>query len=545
MSLRPTHYSRFSVDSAEPDALWRLYGHWVLGTNWFASGRPHRLDTGVPPELEPDQLLAEGDYKGRESVIRVRRLEREWVLQWDHRDPEDPSTMWHNFVRVVDDRGRSDAVVVEHLAGFVPPPGASPHWVAFAPQTVRILREQYGRRIRPHDLFSGSPLVRVPAEGIEQFVTHVLAAEDRESHLVVVSCPPGEVIPILDTHELASRIEGMATVAQLTSPRASWELTRALEDRGLDSKLGCYGGAARLYRPSLRQLPSIERHPLLLPVWLENIPAQFRAESTGGRIADLLTREHVDPGGWMTLVDRIDQHRRRDDIRESLKALSLRKPEPEVAESADLGDRERLFQEQIAKLQEDLRASEQLMDENAKELNAAREESEKMRVERDEALDERAEAERDRAKAFKVTSVEDAVRIASVLYPERLRFFDSAWDGAKDSIFRKPQEVLDVLLFFAVVGPTHRGSIGERLHETFGARARYKAKDSSETMTKFGSERAFRESPRTRREMQQHVTLGHGMRPDASLQIYFEIGAKGVVEIAYVGSHLSTVSENT
>jgi hypothetical protein len=64
-------------------------------------------------------------------------------------------------------------------------------------------------------------------------------------------------------------------------------------------------------------------------------------------------------------------------------------------------------------------------------------------------------------------------------------------------------------------------------------------------MTKFGTERMFRESPRTRREMQQHVTLGHGMRPDASLQIYFEIGAKGVVDIAYVGSHLSTVSENT
>jgi len=370
-------------------------------------------------------------------------------------------------------------------------------------------------------------------------------AEERESHLVVVSCPPGESVPVLDTQELATRVEGMATVAQLTSPRASWELTRALEDRGFDAKLGCYGGAVRLYRPSLRQRPAIERHPLLLPVWLENIPAQFRAENTGGRIADLLTREHVDPGGWLTLFDRIDQHRRRDDIRESLKALSLSAPEPEATETAVLGDREQIFQEQIAKLQEDLKASEQLMEENAKELNAAREESEKMRVERDEAIDERDGAEKDRAKAFKVTCVEDAVRIASLIYPERLRFFDSAWDGAKDSIFRKPQEVFDLLMFLAVVGPTHRGSISERLHETFGARARYKAKDSPETMTKFGTERTFRESPRTRREMQQHVTLGHGMRPDASLQIYFEIGAKGVVDIAYVGSHLSTVSENT
>jgi hypothetical protein len=545
MSLRPTHYSRFSVDGAEPDALTRLYSQWVLGTESFASGRPHRIESGIPPDLEPDQLREEGDHRGRESVIRVRRLDRQWIVQWEHRDPEDPSTMWHNFVRVVDDRGRSDAVVVDHLAGFVPPPRASPHWIAFAPQTVRILRELYGRRIRPHDLFSGSPLVRVAAEEIDQFVTHVLTAEERESHLVVVSCPPGESLPILDTQDLATRIEGMATITQLTSPRASWELTRALEDRGFDAKLGCYGGAVRLYRPSLRQRPEIERHPLLLPVWLENIPVQFRAENTGGRIADLLTREHVDPGGWMTLIDRIDQNRLRDDIRESLKALSLSTPEPEAAAREGLGDRERLFQEQIAKLQEDLRASEQLMEENAKELNAAREESEKMRVERDEAIDERDEAEKDRLKAFKVTRVEDAVRIASLLYPDRLRFFDSAWDGAKDSIFRKPQEVFDVLMFLAVIGPTHRGSISERLHETFGARARYKAKDSPETMTKFGTERTFRESPRTRREMQQHVTLGHGMRPDASLQIYFEIGANGVVDIAYVGSHLSTVSENT
>ena len=544
MSLRPTHYSRFSVDSAEPDALTRLYSHWILGTSWFASGRAHRLDCGIPLELDAEQLLEEGDHQGRESTIRVRRTERDWILQWDHRDPEDLSTMWHNFVRVVDDRGRSDAVVVDHLAGFVPPLRAAPHWNAFAPQTIRILREQYGGRIRPHDLFSGSPLVRIAAEEIDQFVTHVLVAEERESHLVVVSCPPGESVPILDVQELATRIEGMATVAQLTSPRASWELTRALEDRGFDAKLGCYGGAVRLYRPSLRQRPAIERHPLLLPVWLENIPTQFRAENTGGRIADLLTREHVDPGGWMTLFDRMDQHRRRDDIRESLKALSLQK-DPEATESEALGDREQLFQQQIAKLQEDLRASEQLMDENARELNAAREESEKMRVERDEAIDERDGAEKDRAKAFKVSCVEDAVRIASMIYPERLRFFDSAWDGAKDSIFRKPQEVFDLLMFLAVVGPTHRGSISERLHETFGARARYKAKDSPETMTKFGTERMFRESPRTRREMQQHVTLGHGMRPDASLQIYFEIGAKGVVDIAYVGSHLSTVSENT
>jgi hypothetical protein len=545
MSLRPTHYSRFSVDGAELDALTRLYSQWTVGTGPFASGRAYLIGLGMPPELEADQLLEDGDHRGRGSLIRVRRLEREWNLQIDHRDLDDGSTLWHHFVRVVDDRGRTDAVVVEHLAGFVPAPRAPPQWMAFAPQTVRILREQYGRRIRPHDLFSGSPLARVDAEAIEQFVTHVLLAEERESHLVVVSCPPGESLPILDTHDLATRLEGMATVAQLTSPRASWELTRALEDRGFDPKLGCYGGAVRLYRPSLRLRPSIERHPLLLPVWLENIALQFRAENTAGRIADLLTREHVDPGAWMTHFDRIDQHRRRDDIRESLKELSLRKPEPEATEPAALGDREQLFQEQIAKLQEDLRASEQLMEENARELDAAREESEKMRVERDEALDERAEAEKNRAKAFKVTCVEDAVRIASLLYPERLRFFVSALDGAKDSIYRKPQEVFDVLMFLAVVGSTHRGSISERLHETFGARVRYKAKDSPETMTKFGTERTFRESPRTRREMQQHVTLGHGMRPDASLQIYFEIGGKGVVEVAYVGSHLSTVSENT
>ncbi len=347
MSLRPTNYSRFSVDGAEPDALWRLYSHWVLGTNWFASGRAHRLGIGVPPDLEPPDLLEEGDHEGANTWIRVRRLEREWILQWDHRDPDDPSTMWHAFVRIVDDRGRSEASVVEHLAGFVPPANAPPHWIAFAPQTVRVLREQYGRRIRPHDLFAGALVVRVPAEGIEQFVTHVLAAEERESHLVVVSCPPGETIPIVDVQELATRVEGMATVAQLTSPRASWELTRVLEERGFDAKLGCYGGAVRLYRPSLRQRPGIERHPLLLPVWLENIPSQFRAESTGGRIVDLLTREHVDPGGWMTLLDRIDQNRRRDDIRESLRALSLRKPEPAVGEDSDALDRERVFQEQI------------------------------------------------------------------------------------------------------------------------------------------------------------------------------------------------------
>jgi hypothetical protein len=78
-----------------------------------------------------------------------------------------------------------------------------------------------------------------------------------------------------------------------------------------------------------------------------------------------------------------------------------------------------------------------------------------------------------------------------------------------------------------------------------GAGARWKPKDSPETSSRFGPQRTWADSDGKRKLFRRHITLGHGVDAQRCAQIYYDIASDGRVELAWVGEHRPTVSEDT
>lgn len=78
-----------------------------------------------------------------------------------------------------------------------------------------------------------------------------------------------------------------------------------------------------------------------------------------------------------------------------------------------------------------------------------------------------------------------------------------------------------------------------------GGKARWRRKDSSETVATFSDKRRWPDSAGNVRLFERHVTLGRGETADMCAQLYYRVGANGRIEIAWVGEHLPTVSKNT
>jgi hypothetical protein len=180
----------------------------------------------------------------------------------------------------------------------------------------------------------------------------------------------------------------------------------------------------------------------------------------------------------------------------------------------------------------------------ALELAAEQEEQfESLQAELAEArkLLRRAEQERDEL-AGPPHSVADALARAETTYPDQLIVLRSARASAADSPYRDPGRVLFVLLLLANCDAS---SFGEVLNKAVGSTARWKPRDSPETVAKFGKDRTFTDSTRTPKLFTRHVTLGHGVNSKKCLQIYYDVLGDGRIEIAWVGEHRSTVSEDT
>lgn len=153
----------------------------------------------------------------------------------------------------------------------------------------------------------------------------------------------------------------------------------------------------------------------------------------------------------------------------------------------------------------------------------------------------RAEQERDELSG-PPSSVSDALTRAETTYPDRLIVLRSARASADDSPYRDPGRVLFVLLLLANCDAS---SFGEVLNKAVGSTARWKPRDSPETVAKFGKDRTFTDSTRKPKLFTRHVTLGHGVNSKKCLQIYYDVLGDGRIEIAWCGEHRSTVSEDT
>ena len=153
-----------------------------------------------------------------------------------------------------------------------------------------------------------------------------------------------------------------------------------------------------------------------------------------------------------------------------------------------------------------------------------------------------AQPSTERSSEFSIGSVCDVARVARALFPSTLVLEKKALRKARKSRFVNLELIAQVLAVIAIA----RGDYAEVkvLLGPLGGKARLKPKDSRHTMSRYGKQRQFSGLDGERIEVQQHVTLGHGTKPHATIQIYFT-QAEGRALIVYLGPHLHTVSGDT
>ena len=193
-----------------------------------------------------------------------------------------------------------------------------------------------------------------------------------------------------------------------------------------------------------------------------------------------------------------------------------------------------------SRLASDVVAAAELAEELEQDLEATRRELADAR----KAL-RRAEQERDEVveARFIAKSVHEALRLAEACFSDRLVVLPSALASAEDSPYRDPERVFESLTLLAFFG-RQDGDCEAAFQKVTGAGARWKPKDSPETSSCFGPQRTWADSEGQRKLFRRHITLGHGVDAQRCAQIYYDVASSGRIEIAWVGEHRPTVSED-
>ena len=158
----------------------------------------------------------------------------------------------------------------------------------------------------------------------------------------------------------------------------------------------------------------------------------------------------------------------------------------------------------------------------------------------------RAEQERDEAveARFTAKTVLEALRLAETCFADRLVVLPSARAAADDSPFRDPGRIFESLALLGLFG-RNDGDCEGAFQKVAGGGARWRPRDSPETVARFGTQRTWADSDGKRKLFRRHITLGHGVDTQRCAQIYYDVGSDGRVEVAWVGEHRPTVSEDT
>lgn len=194
-----------------------------------------------------------------------------------------------------------------------------------------------------------------------------------------------------------------------------------------------------------------------------------------------------------------------------------------------------------SQLASDVIAAAELAEEIEKDLEATRRELIDVRK-----AQRRAEQERDEAveARFTARNTLEAVELAEVCFPDRLVVLPSARASAAASPFRDPSQMFEVLALLALFG-RHDGDLEGVLIKVTGAGARWRPRDSAETSSHFGAQRTWAGVDGDRKLFRRHITLGHSVSAQRCAQIYYDVLGDGRIELAWVGEHRPTVSEDT
>jgi hypothetical protein len=212
-------------------------------------------------------------------------------------------------------------------------------------------------------------------------------------------------------------------------------------------------------------------------------------------------------------------------------------PEPPVAGPRPRRDGQTTW----SRLASDVTAAAELADELEDELAETRRDLMDSR----KAL-RRAEQERDEAveARFTAKTALEALRLAEACFVDRLVVLPSARASAEGSPFRDPGRIFESLALLAFFG-RHDGDCEAAFQKIAGGSARWRPRDSPETASRFGTQRTWTDRDGKRKLFRRHITLGHGVDTQRCAQIYYDVASDGRVEVAWVGEHRPTVSEDT
>lgn len=221
-------------------------------------------------------------------------------------------------------------------------------------------------------------------------------------------------------------------------------------------------------------------------------------------------------------------------------------PSPVEAPHADVAEQPEPVQRIRAettwsRLASDVVAAAELAEELEKDLEALRRELMDSRK-----AQRRAEQERDEAveARFTAKTALEALSLAEMCFPDRLLVLASARASAETSPYRDPSRIFESLALLAFFG-RHDGECEAAFQKVTGAGARWRPKDSPDTTARFGNQRTWAGGDGKRKLFRRHITLGHGVDAQRCAQIYYDVASDGRVELAWVGEHRPTVSEDT
>jgi hypothetical protein len=157
----------------------------------------------------------------------------------------------------------------------------------------------------------------------------------------------------------------------------------------------------------------------------------------------------------------------------------------------------------------------------------------------------RAEQERDEAveARFTAKTVLEALKLAEACFADRLVVLPALARRPRTRPSAIPERIFESLALLAFFG-RNDGDCEAAFQKVPGA-ALAGGRDSPETVSRFGTQRTWADSDGKRKLFRRHITLGHGVDTQRCAQIYYDVVSDGRVEVAWVGEHRPTVSEDT
>lgn len=334
-------------------------------------------------------------------------------------------------------------------------------------------------------------------------LVEVLLAPGRRLPVIVLAPRPSGERCLVAADDLARRLVGIALVAEITDPKATF----LLSDR-LGLRLSCYDGAARIYWPGLAQQRDPYAHPLFLRSHLEALGEQAAMRDIAETVREVAVLRHS--------YSRKHEARRQEAAAAALAQRDTEQDLNDILEENLLrGNKIKYLQQQLSKKDEEIK-------ELRYSLATAR-----------QKLATRPSPPPDPSAA---KSVYDAMIAAKEAGHPRLRFTEDCVRSAASSPFKNVRKVADLLAAAQEVAQTMFTAGGDP-RKLFNERGfEFKPHISVTQRGKYKSDYTYTINGR-RQIVEPHITVGRGS-PAECLSAYFAIDKEnGLFWFVRLGEH--------